>query len=247
MRRQVVVTGGGRGIGASISTALVQAGFVVLIVGHRGISAGFALCEELDARYGAGSARWVGCDLGDALAVEGLCRSLEAEDIYGLVHCAGVSQDSLAAVADLDTARHMMQVNFWAFVQLYQALVRPMSMRRAGRILCIGSVAADFGMKGNALYASSKAALRGFVRSSMTEVASRAITINCIEPGFIETALLDRYAEQRSAIDRRIPAGRYGSPEEVAGLAAFLFSEAGSYINGQHLTVDGGLSRSMAG
>ncbi|NMZ50383.1 SDR family oxidoreductase [Pseudomonas poae] len=247
MRRQVVITGGGRGIGASISRALVQAGFTVRIVGHRSVTAGAALCEMLDAQYGEGSARWLGCDLGDALDVEHLCRSLEEDEFYGLVHCAGISQDSLAAVADLEAARRMMQINFWTFVQLYQALVRPMSMRRAGRILCIGSVAADFGMKGNALYASSKAALRGFVRSSMTEVASRAITINCIEPGFIDTALLDRYADQRRAIDRRIPAGRFGSPEEVAGLAAFLFSEAGGYINGQHLTVDGGLSRSMAG
>jgi len=248
MGRRVLITGGGRGIGAGVTRELVAAGHAALVVAHRSTEDASRLCDELNDRHGAGSAQWVACDLADAEALEAFCSTLEARhgDFDGLVHCAGVSQDSLAAVAPLDVARNMMQINYWAFVQLYQALVRPMSLRRYGRILCIGSVAAELGMRGNALYAGSKAALLGFMRSSMTEIAGRNITINCIEPGFIDTRLLADYETRREAIQQSIPVGRYGTPQEVAGLAALLFSPAGAYITGQALVVDGGLSRGMA-
>ncbi|KTT63948.1 hypothetical protein NS383_17595 [Pseudomonas oryzihabitans] len=236
----VLVTGGAGGIGLSISRRLLEAGHDVVMVGRRDPSQ----LSGLDSA----TVRWLACDLGDSQAVEMLCATLQQERLgfHGLVHCAGVSLDALAAVADLEAARRMMQINFWSFVQLYQAVIRSMSTRRAGRIVCIGSVAADFGMKGNTLYAASKGALRAFVRSCMTELAGRDITINCIEPGYIDTALVERYAERRAELDRHIPAGRFGQPDEIAGLVGFLFSDAGSYINGQCLVADGGLSRSLS-
>jgi 3-oxoacyl-[acyl-carrier protein] reductase len=235
--RRVLVTGGASGIGGAIVERLVGQGFAVELTYHRAAAEATALCE----RFGA-AVRGQACDLADGEAVERLARSIEEGDAwYGLVHNAGVTADALAAMIDRAAAEKVFAVNFWSMVRLVRALLRPMTAARRGRIVLVGSLAASRGSPGNAIYAASKAAMAGYLNSLVAETARRGITVNCVAPGFIDTAMLQPYASRRSGLEKQIPAGRYGKAEEVAAAVAFLMSDEAAYVNGATLPVDGGL------
>lgn len=246
-RQKVLVTGGGRGLGAAIVRALARAGFAVDFTYRSAEAEAQALIAEIQADIpdAALSARAV--DLADRAAVDALAEELEAgETHFGFCHNAGASYDTLAAMVDQDKAEAVMQVNHFAFVRIARALVRPMTRAKAGRIVAIGSVAAVQANPGNVAYAASKAALLAHVRGLAVESARRGVTVNYVAPGFIDTAMLAKFADHRARLEGQIPAGRFAQPDDVAQVAAFLFSPGAGYITGAMIPVDGGLSAALA-
>ncbi|GGF60928.1 beta-ketoacyl-ACP reductase [Azorhizobium oxalatiphilum] len=245
--KRVLVTGGGRGLGAAIVRTLARAGFAVTFTYRSAAAEAETLIGEVKAAHPDADVTARAVDLADRAAVEALATDLEnGETFFGFCHNAGASYDTLAAMVDQDKAEAVMQVNHHAFVRLSRALVRPMTRAKAGRIVAIGSVAALQANPGNVAYAASKAALLAHVRGLAVETARRGVTVNYIAPGFIDTAMLAKFADYRERMESQIPAGRFAQPEDVAEVAGFLFSPGASYITGAVIPVDGGLSAQLA-
>ncbi|WP_112661867.1 SDR family oxidoreductase [Microvirga flavescens] len=243
---RILVTGGGKGVGAAIVRALVAAGHDVDFTYRSSGDAATALAADLMAAHPGRKVAAHSLDLADKAALEAFCESLEGEAFFGFVHNAGQPYDALAAVMQQDKAEAAMQVNFWSLTRIAKSLMRGMIRAKAGRIVAIGSVAALQGNPGNAAYAASKGALISYCRTLAIETAKRGVTVNVIAPGFIDTDMMAPYAAYRENMEKQIPAGRFAKPEEIAGLAVFLMSEPAAYMTGTVLPIDGGLT-SMIG
>jgi 3-oxoacyl-[acyl-carrier protein] reductase len=243
----VLVTGGGRGIGRAIVEVLARAGYRVMFTYNASEGAATQLCTELER--GGFSAEAVRCDLRVPDAADHLARLvLEQRGApYGVVCNAGASVDALAPAVDVDRARELFQLNFFATVQLVKALSRPMARNRSGRIVLMSSVLATHGNRGTAIYAATKGALESYMRGVIDEVARKGVTINCIRPGLIATDMTASRAEVTAGAVARIPARRLGTPEDVASVVRFLLSDQAAYVNGTSIDVDGGMTAVLGG
>ena len=234
-----LVTGATGGIGASIARTLHGAGANLVISGTRQAALD-RLLEELGERAVA-----IPCNLSDADDVNTLIKS--AEEASGpvdiLINNAGMTKDGLAMRMNDDDWESVLAVDLSAAFRLSRAALRPMLKARWGRIINITSVVGHTGNPGQANYAAAKAGLGGMTRSLAAETAARGVTVNCVAPGFIQTAMTDALNEkQKAAILERIPAGKMGTPEDVAAAVLYLSSDAGGYITGQSIHVNGGMA-----
>jgi 3-oxoacyl-[acyl-carrier protein] reductase len=237
--KTALVTGASGGLGGAIAKALHAQGAHVVLSGTRE-EALAAVAAELGERTSVAVA-----NLSDAASVDGLVG--RAEELAGpiniLVSNAGLTRDGLLVRMKDEDWDTVIRVNLEAYFRLSRAALRGMMKRRWGRIIGIASVVGVTGNPGQANYAASKAGMIGFSKALAQEVAARNVTVNTIAPGFIASPMTDALNEaQRDAILTRIPAGRLGAGEDVAAAAVYLASEAGAYVTGQTLHVNGGMA-----
>jgi 3-oxoacyl-[acyl-carrier protein] reductase len=237
--RTALVTGASGGIGAAIARALHARGAAVALSGTR-VAPLEALAGELGDR-----AHVTPGNLGDAEGAEAVVKAAEAAlgQIDVLVNNAGLTRDGLAMRMKDEDWQAVLDVNLTAAFRLSRACLRGMMRRRWGRIVGITSIVGVTGNPGQANYAASKAGMIGMSKSLAAEVASRGITVNCVAPGFIATAMTDALNDQqKSTLSERIPAGRMGTSGEIAAAVVYLASEEAAYVTGQTLHVNGGMA-----
>ncbi len=236
--RHALVTGASGGIGGAIARALHDQGAVVALSGTRR-DALDALASELGERAHVTTA-----DLADAEALAALPAAAEAAmgglDI--LVNNARLTRDGLMVRMSDDDWQTVIDVDLTAAFRLTRAVLRGMMKQRWGRVIGVTSVVGTSGNPGQTNYAAAKAGMAGFSKALAQEVASRNITVNCIAPGLVETAMTAALGDAaRDAMLGRIPMGRAGVPEDIAGCAVFLASDEAAYVTGQTLHVNGGM------
>lgn len=237
--KTALVTGASGGIGAAIAKALHGQGATVTLSGTRR-EALDALASELGSRVHVATA-----DLSDRASVEALVPAAEAAmgSLDILVNNAGLTRDGLFLRMKDDDWDRVIAVNLTAGFILARSALKGMMKRRHGRIIAVTSVVGTTGNPGQGNYVASKAGMTGMVKSLAQEVASRNITVNCIAPGFIATAMTaDLNEKQKDAILGTIPMARLGTGAEVAAAAVYLASGEAAYVTGQTLHVNGGMA-----
>jgi 3-oxoacyl-[acyl-carrier protein] reductase len=231
-----LVTGGSRGIGKAIASALAREGVAVAITG-RDEGRLSRTAEELKVQP-------IVMDVADREAVESAVKAFVQEKgrIDILVNNAGITRDNLLMRMKPEEWDSVIATNLNGLYYCSQAVLRPMIRRRGGRIINMSSVVGLSGNPGQANYAASKAGIVGFTKALAREVASRQITVNAIAPGYIETDMTSGISDDsRKALFEAIPMQRIGKPEDVAAAALYLASEGAGYVTGQVLSVNGGL------
>ena len=241
--KTALVTGGSRGIGRAIVEALAREGASVAFVYKSSAETANQLVAELQERqrqalaFQADVKQKAEADR----VVEQVLEKWEKLDI--LVNNAGVIRDGLLATMSEDQWREVIETNLTSVFNFCHAAVRPMMSARYGRIVNMSSVAAEFGNTGQTNYAASKGGIEGFTRCFATEIARRGVTVNAVAPGFVETDMTQ--AVRNAAGDqivKKVPLRRLGKPDDIASAVLFLASDEASYITGQVLRVDGGLT-----
>jgi 3-oxoacyl-[acyl-carrier protein] reductase len=238
--RRVLVTGASGSIGASIARVLAGAGFDIALHYRRGVDAAEALVGSIRADGGAAHA--LGFDVTDREAARA---ALEADmrdhgPFWGAVLNAGSHADNAFPALTGEDWDRVVDTNLTAFYNVLHPLIMPLvRARRGGRIVTMASVAGLIGNRGQTNYSAAKAGLIGATKALAVELARRKITVNCVAPGLIETAMVEDAPVDE--IVKHIPLGRAGTPEEVAALVGFLFSQEAGYITRQVLAVNGGL------
>ncbi|MCA9065208.1 MAG: 3-oxoacyl-[acyl-carrier-protein] reductase [Planctomycetaceae bacterium] len=241
--RVALVTGGSRGIGRAIVESLAGAGAKVAFVYNSNSAAADAVVAELTEKGH------------EVIAIQADVRSKEAADkvvadvvekwsrLDILVNNAGIIRDGLLAMMDAQQWQDVIDTNLTSVFNFCQAATRTMMSQRYGRIINMSSVAADTSNPGQSNYAASKGGVEGFTRCIATELAKRNITANAVAPGFIETDMTTDVVQAAGAeIKKRIPVKRLGQPDDIANAVLFFAADESSYVTGQILKVDGGLT-----
>ncbi len=241
--KTALVTGASGGIGSAIAVALAGQGARLALSGSNGAKVR-AFREQLNAETGGDHVE-ITCDLSNAEQVEELVPAtldtLGSIDI--LVNNAGITRDNLAMRMKDEEWRDVLSVNLDAAFRLMRACARPMMKARSGRIVSITSVVGATGNPGQMNYAAAKAGLVGMSKSLAQELATRGVTVNCVAPGFIRTAMTDDLPDaQKEALNARIPAGRMGEGGDIGAAVAYLASDEAAYVTGQTLHVNGGMA-----
>ena len=235
-----LVTGASGGLGSAIANALAGQGARLAVSGSN--------AEKLESFRGSlgGDHVALPCDLSDGTAVDGLVP--QAVEALGgkldiLINNAGITRDNLAMRMKDDEWDAVIRVNLEAAFRLMRAAAKPMMRARFGRIISVTSVVAVTGNPGQANYVAAKAGLIGLSKAMAQELATRGITVNCIAPGFMTSAMTEALNEQqRDAILSRIPTGAMGSGEDIGTAAVYLASREAGYVTGQTLHVNGGMA-----
>ena len=235
-----LVTGASGGIGSAIAQALAAQGARLAVSGSNGDKLN-AFRDSLGGDHVA-----LPCNLGDAAAVDALVPSA-VEALGGkldiLVNNAGVTRDNLILRMKDEEWDEVIRINLEANFRLARAAAKPMMKARFGRIVSITSVVGATGNPGQANYAASKAGVTGLTKALAQELASRNVTVNCVAPGFIATAMTDVLPDaQKEALNQRIPAGRMGEGSDIAAAVVYLASKEAGYVTGQTLHVNGGMA-----
>jgi 3-oxoacyl-[acyl-carrier protein] reductase len=242
MNKRALVTGASRGIGRAISLALAAEGFEVAI-NYR--NRHDAARETLEAVHAAGGkAALLPFDVSDRdSAREVLTGDMERNGVYwGVVCNAGIVADAAFPLLSGELWDQVIQTNLGSFYNLLHPVVMPMiNAKQGGRIVTLSSVSGIIGNRGQTNYSASKAGIIGATKSLALELAKRGITVNSVAPGLIETDMVAGLID-REEIVRMIPMRRFGKPEEVASLVAYLFTGAAAYITGQVISVSGGIT-----
>lgn len=237
--KTALVTGATGAIGGAIARALHAQGATVALSGTRQ--------EQLDALAGelAGRVHVLPCDLSDMAAVEALVPAAEEkmEKLDILVANAGMNRDNLFVQLKDEDWDKVIAVNLTATFRLTRAAVKTMMRRRFGRVIGISSVVGFTGNPGQGNYTASKAGMVGMMKSVAAEYAKRSVTANCIAPGIIASAMTDKLNDkQRETILSKVPAGKLGTPLDVAAAAVYLASDEAHYVTGQTIHVNGGMA-----
>lgn len=237
--KRALVTGGSGAIGAVICQRLAADGYAVIVHAHRHRESAEHVAEKIAAN--GGTATVATFDVADGTATaEALRRLLDAGAIQIVVNNAGLHDDAPMAGMTEDQWKHVIDVSLNGFFHVTQPLLLPMIGTRWGRIVSVSSAAAIIGNRGQTNYAAAKAGLHGASRSLALELASRAVTVNVIAPGLIESPAA-RQAFTPAQVESLVPMKRVGTPEEVAALVSFLVSDQAGYITGQVVSIDGGM------
>ena len=236
----VLITGANRGIGHSIMSAFINAGYIVV-----GTSRSDDGVKKINDAIGDPSK---GCGIKMDVTSENDIQSANKliRDKFGittiLINNAGVTKDNLLMRMSSEEWNDVIDTNLNSLYRVTKEFIREMMKQKTGRIINISSVVGMSGNAGQSNYSSSKSAIYGFTKSLAKEVASRNITVNAISPGFIETDMTDKLSdEQKQAIISAIPLSRMGSAKDIADITLFLASDSASYITGENINVNGGL------
>ena len=240
--KTAIVTGGSRGIGRAIALKFASLGANVAVVYAGNEAAAQSVCEEAAAK--GVTAQAYQCDVADFQAVKetvaAIKKAFPSVDI--LVNCAGITRDGLVAMMKEDQFDDVIRTNLKGAFNMLSLCGAMMMRAKQGRIINITSVSAFTGNYGQINYTAAKAGMVGMTKTAAKELGARGITVNAVAPGWIATEMSDKVPEDiRENAKKQIALGRFGKPEEIAGVVAFLASDAASYISGQTIIADGGL------
>lgn len=242
--KNILVTGGGRGIGAGIAKTLAQLGARVAITYTSKPDSANAVLSDLPVLCSSGSHFATALDISNEASVEAAFKTVIEKfgHLEGLVNNAGVTHDQLLLRMKTEDFDQVMNTNLRGTFLCSKFAVKIMLKARQGSIVNVTSVIGHSGNPGQANYAASKAGIEAFSRSIAQEVGSRSIRLNCVAPGFIQTDMTDALSEeQKNAILAKIPLQKFGNTQDVANCVAFLLSDQASYITGQTFHVNGGM------
>lgn len=238
LKKAALITGGSRGIGRAIAARLATDGYHAIVNYRANEEAAQETVRQIEAA--GGSAEACRFDLADrAASAAAVDEALSRHTVRVLVFNAGIRSDQLLVFMEQANWDAVLDVNLRSFFTVVKPVVKQMALARDGRIIVVSSTSGEAGMAGQTNYAAAKAGLVGAVKSLSLECARRGVLVNAVAPGFIKTDMIE--GVDIKDVERRVPLGRVGTPDEVASVVSFLASDGAGYITGQTIRVNGGM------